>query len=89
MNARDVLHLAEQGVLTVLFVAGPILLIALGVGLIISILQAMTQIQEQTLSFIPKIIAVLLGMILFGPWMVEHMVNFATAIFSNLTRFIG
>lgn len=89
MNARDVIHLAEQGVLTVLMVAGPLLLIALGVGLLVSILQAMTQIQEQTLSFIPKIIAVLLGIILFGPWMIEHMVNFATAIFSNLTQFIG
>lgn len=89
MNARDVVHLAEQGVLTILMVAGPLLLIALGVGLIISILQAMTQIQEQTLSFIPKIIAVLIGIVLFGPWMVEYLVNFTKAVFSNLTRFIG
>ena len=89
MNAHDVILVAEQGVLTVLMVAGPLLVIALSVGLIISILQAMTQIQEQTLSFIPKIIAVLLGIIIFGPWMLEHMVHFASSIFSNLTQFIG
>lgn len=89
MSPESVIQLAEEGVLTILLIAGPLLLLALVVGLMISIFQAMTQIQEQTLAFIPKIVAVLIGLILFGPWMVNQMVNFGTNIFSNLTRFVG
>ncbi|MEN0666140.1 flagellar biosynthesis protein FliQ [Caldifermentibacillus hisashii] len=89
MTSESVISLAEQGIYTILIVSGPLLLIALVVGLIISIFQATTQIQEQTLAFVPKILAVLLGMILFGPWMVSHMVQYAENIFSNLTRFVG
>lgn len=89
MTSESVITLAEQGIYTILIVSGPLLLIALVVGLIISIFQATTQIQEQTLAFVPKILAVLLGMILFGPWMVSHMVQYAENIFSNLTRFVG
>ncbi len=89
MSPEAVIQLAEEGVLTILLIAGPLLLLALVVGLIVSIFQAMTQIQEQTLAFIPKIVTVLIGLILFGPWMVNQMVNFGTNIFSNLTRFVG
>ncbi|AWI12163.1 MULTISPECIES: flagellar biosynthesis protein FliQ [Bacillaceae] len=89
MTSESVITLAEQGIYTILIVSGPLLLIALVVGLIISIFQATTQIQEQTLAFVPKILAVLLGMIVFGPWMVSHMVQYAENIFSNLTRFVG
>ncbi|KYD09411.1 MAG: flagellar biosynthetic protein FliQ [Caldibacillus debilis] len=89
MTAETVLDLAQQGVYYILIVSGPLLLLALGVGLIISIFQAATQIQEQTLAFIPKIVAVFLGIVLFGPWMISHMVQYATEIFSNLTRFVG
>ncbi|CEE01406.1 flagellar biosynthesis protein FliQ [Caldifermentibacillus hisashii] len=89
MTSESVITLAEQGIYSILIVSGPLLLIALVVGLIISIFQATTQIQEQTLAFVPKILAVLLGMIVFGPWMVSHMVQYAENIFSNLTRFVG
>lgn len=89
MTAETVLDLAQQGVYYILIVSGPLLLLALGVGLIVSIFQAATQIQEQTLAFIPKIVAVFLGIVLFGPWMISHMVQYATEIFSNLTRFVG
>jgi flagellar biosynthetic protein FliQ len=89
LTSESVITLAEQGIYTILIVSGPLLLIALVVGLIISIFQATTQIQEQTLAFVPKILAVLLGMIVFGPWMVSHMVQYAENIFSNLTRFVG
>ncbi|MFZ2463313.1 MAG: flagellar biosynthesis protein FliQ [Caldibacillus thermoamylovorans] len=89
MTSESVITLAEQGIYTILIVSGPLLLIALVVGLIISIFQATTQIQEQTLAFVPKILAVLMGMIVFGPWMVSHMVQYAENIFSNLTRFVG
>lgn len=89
MSPDEVISIAEQGVWVVLLVSGPLLLLALVVGLLVSIFQATTQIQEQTLAFIPKIIAVLVGVVLFGPWMMSRMLSFANNIFTNLTSFIG
>lgn len=89
MSAETVISIAERGIYTVLMVSGPLIVLALVVGLIISIFQATTQIQEQTLAFVPKIVAVLLGLVFFGPWMLSHMLSYATEIFSNLTRFVG
>lgn len=73
----------------VLIVSGPLLLIALITGLLVSIFQATTQIQEQTLAFVPKIIAVLLGLVFFGPWMLSQITTYARDIFDNLFRYIG
>lgn len=84
-----VISLAERGVFTTLIVAGPLLLLALVVGLTVSIFQATTQIQEQTLAFIPKIIAVLVGLVFFGSWMLTKVISFANEILTNLTRFVG
>lgn len=90
MNSEEaVIRIAQSGIYTILMVSGPLLIIALVVGLIISIIQATTQIQEQTLAFVPKIIAVLAGIVIFGPWMLSHMLSYTTEIFSNLTRFVG
>ena len=89
MSAESVISLAGKGIFTILIVAGPLLLLALAVGLVVSIFQATTQIQEQTLAFIPKIIAVLLGIIFFGPWMLSKMLSYTADIFQNLTRFVG
>lgn len=84
-----VLILAERGITTILFVAGPLLLLALAVGLLVSIFQATTQIQEQTLAFIPKIIAVLVGIVIFGRWMLTHIVEFTVEIYQNINQFVG
>jgi flagellar biosynthetic protein FliQ len=89
MTPDMVIKLAEQSIFTILMIAGPMLLLALGVGLLVSIFQATTQIQEQTLAFIPKIVAVLLSLVLFGPWMLTLMLDFTNNIFENLHRFIG
>ncbi|KMY44993.1 flagellar biosynthesis protein FliQ [Bacillus sp. FJAT-27916] len=89
MTAETVITLAERGVWTVLIISAPLLILALGIGLIVSIFQATTQIQEQTLAFIPKIAAVLLGIVFFGPWMLGRMMSFTLDIFSNLTKFVG
>ncbi|MBD8004031.1 flagellar biosynthesis protein FliQ [Bacillus norwichensis] len=89
MSAESVISLAGKGVFTILIVAGPLLFLALAVGLIVSIFQATTQIQEQTLAFIPKIIAVLVGIVFFGPWMLSRLLSYTTDIFQNLTRFVG
>ena len=89
MSSEFVLTLAERGIITILLVAGPILLLALAVGLAVSIFQATTQIQEQTLAFIPKIVAVLVGIVVLGPWMLSKLLSYTTDIFQNLTRFVG
>jgi flagellar biosynthetic protein FliQ len=89
MTPETVITIAEVGIWMVLLICGPLLILALVVGLIISIFQATTQIQEQTLAFVPKIVAVLLGIIFFGPWMLSQLLSYTTDIFSNLTRFIG
>ncbi|MCK6257025.1 flagellar biosynthesis protein FliQ [Fictibacillus sp. WQ 8-8] len=89
MNSEFVISIAEKGVYTTLLLCGPLLVIALVVGLIVSIFQATTQIQEQTLAFIPKIAAVLIALIFFGPWMLSQMVTFTYEIFNNLNHFVG
>lgn len=89
MNSHFVIGVAEQGIMTVLAVSLPLLLLALVVGLVVSIFQATTQIQEQTLAFIPKIIAVLAGLVFFGPWMLSRIVDYSFQIFNNLYKFVG
>ncbi|HLR41949.1 MAG TPA: flagellar biosynthesis protein FliQ [Pseudogracilibacillus sp.] len=89
MSNELVLTFAERGIITILLVAGPILILALSVGLAVSIFQATTQIQEQTLAFIPKIVAVLVGIVFFGPWMLTKLVEFTTNIYENMHLYIG
>ncbi|MBZ5749885.1 MULTISPECIES: flagellar biosynthesis protein FliQ [Metabacillus] len=89
MSSEFVISLAEKAVYTTLIICGPLLLVALVIGLVVSIFQATTQIQEQTLAFIPKIVGVLLCLILFGPWMLTTLVSYAQDIFGNLNRFVG
>lgn len=74
MSADFVIDIAEKGIYMVLIIAGPLMVIALIVGLVVSIFQATTQIQEQTLAFVPKIVAVLLGLILLAPG--QHSIEF-------------
>jgi flagellar biosynthetic protein FliQ len=89
MSSESVIQVAEQAIYAVLIVCGPLLLIALVVGLLVSIFQATTQIQEQTLAFVPKIVAVLLGLVVLAPWMISYMVSYTYDILNNLTRYVG
>ena len=89
MTQEMVIAIAERAIWIVLIVSGPLLLIALVVGLLVSIFQATTSIQEQTLAFVPKIVAVLVAIIFFGPWMISQLTTFVTDILNNLTRYIG
>ncbi|WP_246939899.1 flagellar biosynthesis protein FliQ [Bacillus pinisoli] len=89
MSSEFVISLAEQAIYTVLMISGPLLLLALGIGLLVSIFQATTQIQEQTLAFIPKIVAVFIGIIFFGPWMLSRMISFTYDILNNLHKYVG
>lgn len=89
MTGELVIAIAERAVWVILLTSGPLLIVALVSGLVVSIFQATTQIQEQTLAFVPKIIAVLVAIVFFGPWMLARVTAFATDIFDNLIRYIG
>ncbi|TCZ79974.1 flagellar biosynthesis protein FliQ [Paenibacillus albiflavus] len=89
MSQEFVIRLAGEALYTVLKASAPMLIVALVVGLTISIFQATTQIQEQTLAFVPKIVAVLLSILLFGPWIMTTLVDFTTNLFNNLPTFVG
>ncbi|MDF2962678.1 MAG: flagellar biosynthesis protein FliQ [Paenibacillus sp.] len=89
MSSEFVIHLAGEAVYTVLKASAPMLVLALVVGLIISIFQATTQIQEQTLAFVPKIVAVLLAVLAFGPWILTTLVDFTYNLLNNLHKYIG
>ncbi|WP_034552262.1 flagellar biosynthesis protein FliQ [Carnobacterium funditum] len=84
MTIVKVLDIIREAFMTMIVVAGPILIIALVVGLLISILQATTQLQEQTLSFVPKILAVVLSLIVFGNFMLNALIGFTQKIFEMI-----
>ena len=79
-----VVDLARNAVMLALVLAGPLMLISLLVGIAVSVLQAVTQIQEQTLSFVPKLLAVAAGFLIGLPWMIEMMVKYTTDLFRSL-----
>ena len=89
MTGEMVISIAERAIKIILLTSGPLLLVALVSGLAVSIFQATTSIQEQTLAFVPKIVAVLMAIVFFGPWMLSQVTDYARDIFENLTRFIG
>ena len=89
MTPELVMNLGRQAVEMTLILAGPLLLSALADGLIVSIFQAATQINEQTLSFIPKLIATFIALLLAGPWMLQMMVEFIRRLLENIPQMIG
>ena len=89
MSGDFIIGLAGQAILTVLKTAAPMLLSGLVIGLLVSILQATTQIQEQTLVFVPKIITVFVSLIIFGPWILTNLLDFTYSILNNLYKYIG
>lgn len=84
----QVMDIAREALYLVIKVSAPLLLISLIIGLIISIFQTVTSIQEQTLTFVPKIIAVFLGMMLVGGWVLENIVSFMTELWNNFGLYL-
>jgi flagellar biosynthetic protein FliQ len=84
MSPEFVLDLGKQALILTLLLAAPMLLLGLAVGVVISILQSVTQIQEMTLTFVPKIIATVLALIFFGPWMLRLLIAFTVELYSKL-----
>lgn len=88
MGEAWALDVVKNALQTMLLVAGPILAVALVAGLLVSIFQALTQINEATLSFIPKILAIGASLLLFGPWMIRVMTSFTTNLYQNIDVYI-
>ena len=83
------LDIASQAIYTIIVVSAPLLLVSLIIGLIISIFQTVTSIQEQTLTFVPKILAVFVGMMIFGSWILTQLTEYITDLWSNFGVFLS
>ena len=85
----DIITIAKESIYTIIITAAPLLLISLVIGLIVSIFQTVTSIQEQTLTFVPKIVAVFLGIMIFGPWMLDVLSNFMTRLWTDFSVYLS
>ncbi len=89
MDAQQVFTYGQQGLHLLLMVAAPLLLTVLGVGLVVSVFQAATQIHEQTLSFVPKILAAVLVLGITGPWMLTSLVEYMQRMLQAIPTVVG
>ena len=88
MTPELVMTIGKSALETVLLISAPMLLLSLATGLMISIFQAVTQINEATLTFVPKIIVTFLALLIFFPWMLRVMLGFTTTLFTNIPAYI-
>ncbi len=89
MNSETIMTMTYQALRVALIMAGPLLLVMLVVGLLISIFQAATQINEMTLSFIPKLLAVGVALVVLGPWLISTMVDYIQQLFSHIPGLVS
>lgn len=89
MTPGTVMEIGRQAIEVTLIIAAPTLVTALVVGLIISIFQAATQINESTLQFVPKLVAMFVVMLLFGPWMLQYLIDYIQRLFGSIPQLIG
>ncbi|RUO35587.1 flagellar biosynthetic protein FliQ [Aliidiomarina shirensis] len=88
MNPEQVMTIAYQGMRVALYLAGPLLLTALLIGLIVSLFQAATQINEMTLSFIPKILGVVIMLVVIGPFLLQLIIDYTTELFTSIPTMV-
>ena len=89
MTDADVLDIARDMIFTIIKCSAPLLLVSLIVGLVISIFQTVTSIQEQTLTFVPKLLAIFLAILLCGGWIMDNCVDFFTRLCNNFSAYVG
>ena len=89
MNPETVMTMGRQAMEVTLMVAAPLLLVALLIGLVVSIFQAATQINEATLSFIPKLVGVFVAMVVAGPWMISVMVDYMRQVLTGIPQLVS
>ena len=88
MTVDDVSMITQEALMLIIKVSAPVLLISLAVGLLISIFQTVTSIQEQTLTFVPKIISIFLAIMLLGHWMLNNMIDYMVRLWTDFTMYI-
>jgi flagellar biosynthetic protein FliQ len=88
MSQGDVISICKDALMTALLISAPFLIVSIVIGVIISVFQAATQIHEQTITFVPKIVATALILIFLGSWMINIMVSFTQKLFANINHFI-
>ena len=89
MTPESVMTLGKQAMEITLLVSAPLLLVALIIGLVVSIFQAATQINEATLSFIPKLVGVFVALVVAGPWMLSVMLDYMRQVFTGIPNMVG
>ncbi len=89
ITQEQVLDIAKEAIYNIIITAAPLLLISLIIGLVVSIFQTVTSIQEQTLTFVPKILAVFIGLMLIGSWMLNNLATFITHLWSSFSFYLG
>jgi flagellar biosynthetic protein FliQ len=89
MTPESVISLGRHAMEVMLMVSAPLLIVALGIGLIVSIFQAATQINETTLSFIPKLVGIFVTLVIAGPWMLSMMIDYMRELFANIPNMVG
>ncbi|MBK8317181.1 MAG: flagellar biosynthesis protein FliQ [Betaproteobacteria bacterium] len=89
MTPGTVMEIGRQAIEVTLLIAAPTLVTALAVGLIVSIFQAATQINESTLQFVPKLVAMFVVLILLGPWMLQYLIDYIQRLFGSIPQLIG
>lgn len=88
MDEALIIDVAREAISKIVMISAPILLIALTVGLLVSIFQTVTSIQEQTLAFVPKILSVFISILIFGPWMLSQLVELMNKLYTSFSIFI-
>lgn len=89
MTVEGVAEIASRALMLIIRVSMPVLLVSLCIGLLVSIFQTVTSIQEQTLTFVPKIIGIFVALIILGPWMMNSMVEFMTQLWSDFSLYVS
>ena len=88
MTEQEVLDVTREALFLIIECSAPLLLVSLIVGLVVSIFQTITSIQEQTLTFVPKILAIFIGLMVFGSWIANNLIDFMTKLWSNFHMYV-
>ena len=89
MSQADILHIASQAVMITIKLGAPMLIVSLAIGVAISLVQAVTSIQEATVTFVPKLMGVAVVMILAGGWMLDQLATFTRTLFTSIPNLVG
>lgn len=89
MDAGDIIAIARQTIWLIIKTAVPILLVSMIVGLVISLFQTLTSIQEQTLTFVPKLLAIMLVLMIMGPWLLNEIVSYMNILWGSFAQYIS